>query len=476
MKKVIIIGAGPAGLTAAYEISKNTNYEITILEKSNYFGGMARSFDLFDQIVDVGPHRFFSNDTRVNKLWLEVVGNEYKMVNRVTRIFYKNSFFDYPLKPINALINLGIFETIYCLSSYFRYKLFPESNSNTFEGWVTNRFGKRLYNIFFKGYTEKLWGISCDKLTSEFAQQRIKKFSLGEAILGAIKFKKNNKHKTLVDQFAYPLKGNGYVYEKMVNIILDRGVKLYYNSSISGIKSELNEFSISTESEIFRCDYLISSMPITNFFQLFEKTPNNILNSLNKLVFRNTIVFYVKLDKENLFIDQWLYIQDENILTGRITNFNNWVSEIKNNTRGTVLALEYWCYEVDNIWALNKEQMLDIVVKDLLNCGFIQKKNDIKDFYLLKVPKCYPVYDNTYLPYLEQVIKFSNTIQNLQLIGRYGSFKYNNQDHSILMGMLAAENIIKNENHNIWNINTDYEYHESSTITSTGLVIDNVFN
>ena len=432
---------------------------------------MARSLELFDQIVDVGPHRFFSNDTRVNKLWLEVIEGEYKMVNRITRIFYKNKFFDYPLKPLNALFNLGLFETLFCLLSYFKYKLFPDTNIATFEGWVTNRFGKRLYNIFFKGYTEKLWGIPCDKLTSEFVQQRIKKFSLGEALTNALSLRKNNKHKTLVDQFAYPLKGNGYVYEKMKNKIIERGVILNYNQNITKISSLQNKFEIECNGITFESDFLISSMPITNFFQLFNNVNSTILESVNNLVFRNTIVFYVKLNSENLFIDQWLYIQDENILTGRITNFNNWVPEIKKNTNGTVLALEYWCYDVDPIWNISKDEILQIASNDLILCGFIKNVVEIIDYDVIKVPKCYPVYNDSYKPHLENIINFSNSIDNLQFIGRYGSFKYNNQDHSILMGMLAASNIVNNEKHNIWDINTDYEYHESSTITSTGLQI-----
>lgn len=203
-KKVVILGAGPAGLTAAYNLSKNPEFEVRIIEISDQVGGMARSFKLFNQTVDVGPHRFFSSDPRINKLWLEVVGKEYKMVNRITRIYYKNKFFNYPLKAINALINLGIWETMLCLGSYFTSKISPLKTINNFETWVVSRFGFRLYSIFFRDYTEKLWGISCTELGTEFAEQRIKKFSLGEAILSLLPFGKN-KHKTLVDQFAYPI-------------------------------------------------------------------------------------------------------------------------------------------------------------------------------------------------------------------------------------------------------------------------------
>jgi len=468
-KRVAIIGAGPAGMTAGYEISKNENFDCVIYERTAEVGGMARSFILFDRIVDLGPHRFFSNDTRVNKLWLEVIGSNYKMVNRITRIFYKNKFFDYPLKPFKALILLGFTESFLCLLSYFNSFLFPIKNADTFESWVSNRFGKRLYRIFFKGYTEKLWGIKCESLTAEFAQQRIKKFSLGEAIISAFKINKN-KHKTLVDQFAYPLGGNGQVYDSMLKTFMVNGGEIIFKSNILEIKlTERNTYLLKTENSNEEFDFLISSMPIDNFLRIFKSTNTSILNSLPSLVFRNTIIVYVRLNKTNLFNDQWLYIQDENILTGRVTNFNNWVPDIIGDKKDTVIALEYWCYEKDSIWTIEKNSFFEIISKDLLNCGFINKNNEILDFEVVRIPKCYPVYKDDYKIHLEKIQNFIDEFENLQLIGRYGSFKYNNQDHSILMGHLAARNITNNENNNIWYINTDYEYHESSTITETGL-------
>ena len=468
-KRVAIIGAGPAGMTAGYEISKNENFDCIIYENTSGVGGMARSFKLFDRTVDLGPHRFFSNDTRVNKLWLEVIGNNYKMVNRITRIFYKNKFFDYPLKPFKALILLGFAESFLCLLSYFNSFLFPIRNADTFESWVSNRFGKRLYRIFFKGYTEKLWGIKCESLTAEFAQQRIKKFSLGEAIISAFKFNKT-KHKTLVDQFAYPLGGNGQVYVNMLKIFEANGGQMKFNSNIIEISlTERNTYLLKTDNRDEEFDYLISSMPIDNFLKIFKSTNTSISNSISSLVFRNTIIVYVQLNKSNLFKDQWLYIQDENILTGRATNFNNWVSDIIGDKKDTVLALEYWCYEKDSIWALEKNSFFEIISKDLINCGFIDKSNEILNFEVVRIPKCYPVYKDDYKIHLEKIQNFIDGFDNLQLIGRYGSFKYNNQDHSILMGHLAARNITNNEKNNIWNINTDYEYHESSIITETGL-------
>ncbi len=474
-KKVIVLGAGPAGLTAAYCLSKNNNLDIEVIEISDQVGGMARSFSLFNQTVDVGPHRFFSSDPRINSLWLEVVGKEYKMVNRITRIYYKNKFFNYPLKAFNALSNLGIWETILCLGSYFLSKISPPKEINNFESWVVSRFGHRLYSIFFKDYTEKLWGISCTKLGTEFAEQRIKKFSLGEAILSLLPFGKN-KHKTLVDQFAYPLGGNGETYTKMAQIYASNGGKIRLNTFAKSITFQEHEqnyqIQLST-GETLIGDELISTMPITNLISIFNSSTDEIKLHASKLTFRNTLILYVNIQKSNLFKDQWLYIQDNSAVCGRITNFNNWVPEITHGNEGnTVLALEYWCFENDAIWSASEEELRAIALMDLKVCKFINQDSEVIGFRSLKVPKCYPIYFGDYQQHLDKIVEFFKPFKGLQLIGRYGSFKYNNQDHSILMGILAAKNITDSEDNNLWEINTDYEYQESSTITATGLSVD----
>lgn len=471
-KKILVLGAGPAGLTAAYNLSKNKSLEVQLIEISDQVGGMARSFNLFNQIVDVGPHRFFSSDPRVNSLWLEVVERDYKMVNRTTRIYYDNKFFNYPLKAFNALWNLGIWETILCLGSYFYAKILPQKNINNFESWVISRFGSRLYSIFFKDYTEKLWGISCTKLGIEFAEQRIKKFSLWEAIVSLFPHGKN-KHKTLVDQFAYPLGGNGFVYTKMAKIFEANGGILSLQThakKISYIKNEQKYHVELSNGQLIESDEIISTMPITNFISIFEPSTDEIKKHATKLTFRNTLIVYLNIKKNHLFKDQWLYIQDNMSVCGRITNFKNWVPEITVGNEGnTVLALEYWCFEQDAIWQASEDELRNIAIKDLKNCRFIEDEMDIIGFKSLKIPKCYPIYFGDYKVHLEAIIEFFKQFPGLQLIGRYGSFKYNNQDHSILMGILAAQNITEDAQHNLWDINTDYEYQESSTITETGL-------
>lgn len=466
-KKICVIGAGPAGLSAAYILTKK-NYDVDIFENSNCVGGMSRTIDLWGQLVDMGPHRFFSNDTRVNSFWLEVIKDDYLMVNRITRIYYKKKFFHYPLKPFNALTNLGLIESIKCLCSYL-FVLFKNKNNkfDTFESWVVNRFGRRLFEIFFKSYSEKLWGLDCKELDSDFAAQRIKKLSLLEAIKSAF-FGNNSKHKTLVDQFAYPIHGTGMVYEKMADFIIQNGNKLFYEKKVSSIKKLQDKFIVTTlDGSENTYDKVVSTMPITNLIDNFD-APEYVKTASRKLKFRNTILVFVKLVDCNPFPDQWIYVHSQELLTGRITNFKNWVPQINKGESDTILCLEYWCNDEDDMWNESENYLISLAKKELIQTQLV-KPEQISLGKVTKIPKCYPIYKKNYKKDLKPVQSFLDEIKNLYVIGRYGSFKYNNQDHSILMGLLAAENIMENKNHNLWELNSDYEYQESSIITSTGL-------
>jgi protoporphyrinogen oxidase len=467
-KKIAVIGAGPAGLTAAYEILKNSkDYKVDLYESNSYPGGMAASIKLWNQTVDLGPHRFFSSDARVNKFWLEIIDGEYRMIKRKTRILYENKFFNYPLKPLNSFINLGLVKSVECVLSYFYYLLFPKKNISNFENWAINKFGMKLYKIFFKFYSEKLWGINCRNLSSDFATQRIKKFNLYEAIKSFFIFN-NNKHKTLVDEFAYPINGTGYFYQKLSMLIKKKnGGKIFYNQCIKDIKINVKNVEISNDKKkYFKYDHLISTMPITNLIK-FLKPSKKILISVDNLRFRNTMLVYLKVDKKNIFSDQWIYVNSNNINCGRITNFSNW--KLKNNNKFTILCLEYWFNDNDKIWIDNDKNKILKIAKSDVNKLNLFHINDIKDIKTIKISKCYPIYYKNYKYHLSVVIKFLKKFKNITLLGRYGSFKYNNQDHSILMGLLAGENFTKNKKHDLWSVNSDYEYQEKTLITKTGL-------
>jgi protoporphyrinogen oxidase len=468
--KIAIIGAGPAGITAAYQLSKKTP-NVTVYEASAQVGGLAKTIDLWNQKIDIGPHRFFSDDKRINDLWLEVVGNDYEMVNRLTRIYYKGKFFYYPLKPIDALLKLGIVEAVICFMSYVAERIIPTKNTTHFEGWVTSRFGKRLYQIFFKTYSEKLWGIPCTQLDADFAAQRIKKLSLWEAIINGLKGGKNNTHKSLVDEFAYPHGGTGSVYERMSATVVANGGQVLTNTAVKQVLVENNTAIglLLENGETHYYDHIISSMPLTLMVQSINGVPEHIKNLCANLTYRSTILVYIKVNATNLFPDNWLYIHSADLQLGRLTNFSNWVPHINNNQKETILCLEYWSNYNDDFYTKTDEELIALAKYETKQTGLIGTAQ-ITDGYVYRIPRCYPVYSTGYKESLLPVQEYLTGIKNMSVIGRYGAFKYNNQDHSILMGMLAADNILNNATHNLWDINTDYEsYQESSIISKTGL-------
>lgn len=471
-KRIAIVGAGPAGLTAAYQISKS-GVLVDVYEASSSVGGMAKTITLWGQLVDLGPHRFFSSDPRVNRLWLELVGRDYSMVDRLTRIYYKKTFFDYPLKPFNALRGLGLFESLCCITSYFFAKLTTPKETFTFEGWVTSRFGERLFRIFFKSYSEKLWGISCKELDSDFAAQRIKKLSLFEAVRAALIGSRISKHKTLVDEFAYPHYGAGFVYERMAKAITEQGGQLRLNTLVKRVIPSYGNACPQihlVDGESIDYDHVISTMPITHLVQQM-KAPSEIINHSKALKFRNTILVYLLVEGDSPFPDQWIYVHSTNLRTGRITNFRNWVPSINGDQADTILCLEYWCYDNDDFWKKKNENLVALATEEIYQTTLIAR-GSVKNGSVIRIPKCYPVYALGYKKHLKPIEEFLSKQQCISVIGRYGAFKYNNQDHSILMGILAAENILYGANHNLWELNTDYQYQESSKITRTGLMIE----
>ena len=469
-KTVAVIGAGPAGLTAAYQLALK-GIKVTVFEADDTVGGMAKTISLWGQLVDLGPHRFFSSDPRVNGVWLDVIGKNYSMVSRLTRIYYRRTFFDYPLKAFNALRGLGVLEAMYCVLSYLKAKVFPEKDESTFEAWVSNRFGRRLFTIFFKSYSKKLWGISCKELDADFAAQRIKKLSLFEAIKSAVFSSGDTKHKTLVDEFAYPNQGAGKAYEAMAQKVLELGGEIRLKTPVASVHpaatSEARPALKLENGEELAFDHIIASMPITTLVNRME-APDTIRTHAKALRFRNTILVYLLVEGESPFPDQWIYIHSPDLETGRITNFRNWVPTINNGLPDTILCLEYWCYDEDAVWSMDEPALIDLATNEAYKTSLIPV-GSVKNGKVVRIPKCYPVYAIGYRGHLIPVATYLASQQKLSVIGRYGTFKYNNQDHSILMGLLAAENIADGTNHDLWAINTDYEYQESSKITATGL-------
>ncbi len=465
-----IVGAGPAGLTAAYALAKS-GCEVEVFEAASAVGGMAKSIDMWRQTVDLGPHRFFSHDSRVNRLWLEVAGRDYEMINRLTRILYKGQFYHYPLRPFNALGNLGLREAALCLASYAREGITPTrlGDPPSFEEWVVRRFGRRLFGIFFKTYSEKLWGIPCSDLDAYFAAQRIKKFSLLEAIKNAIGVG-STRHTTMVDQFAYPLGGTGEIYRRMAADCEARGGRVHLNTPVRRIICEGDRAVALLLGDGRRAsfDHIVSCMPITDLIAEMADVPAAVGAASARLRFRNTILVYLRIPSRDLFPDHWLYVHATDLTTGRITNFSNWGSRGHDAGNGTILALEYWCYSEDSIWREADETLVKLARDEISRCGLDGGACAVEG-RVVRLKNAYPVYAKGYKTSLAVVIAHLRSIQGLSVIGRYGAFKYNNQDHSILMGMLAAQNICDGTQHDLWAINTGDEYQESSRITRLGL-------
>ena len=469
--KVAVIGAGPAGITTAYELVKH-GIEVEVFEAGSSSGGMAKTIDLWNQRVDLGPHRFFSKDKRINEIWLEVIGGDYQIVSRLTRILYNKKFYNYPLSPMDALKNMGLGQSMACIFSYIKENFIPTKQDGSFETFVKGRFGKRLYDIFFKPYSEKLWGIPCTELDSDFASQRIKKLSLFEAVYNALIKNKAKKHRTLIEQFAYPNQGTGSVYEGMARCIESHGGRIYYNTPIDKViveKQKANAVILTNGKTYSGYDYIVSSMPISLLVSRLADVPRNVLDAASTLRFRNTILVYLNVDSINLFPDQWIYVQSPEFKVGRITNFRNWVPQLYGKEKSTIIVMEYWCNDEDPIWKDPAEKLISLAKEEFRAMNFPEAK--VINGHVERIPRCYPVYSKGYKNTVKVVQDYLKTIDGLSVIGRYGAFKYNNQDHSILMGLLAAANIAKGQKNDLWAINTDYEdYQESFVITKTGLV------
>jgi protoporphyrinogen oxidase len=337
---------------------------------------------------------------------------------------------------------------------------------------VSARFGRRLYETFFKSYSEKLWGIPCRELDADFAAQRIKNFSLSAAIKHAVSTNKTIEHRTLVEQFAYPIHGTGVVYSRMARAIEERGGHVFVKTPVRRVlmnrgKVEAIELP---NGVIEKYDAVISSMPLTLLVHCLSEAPANLKELTSQLTYRNTILVYLEIENDSVCRDNWIYVQDSDLQTGRITNFRNWVPQLYGDSPNTILAMEFWCNEHDLLWRESDELLIRLAKRELIATSLVDSESLVKNGMVHRVSKCYPVYRRGYRQILQPIQKYLSEIEGLQVIGRYGSFKYNNQDHSILMGLLAAENLLQRSEHNLWGINCDYDtYQEGHYITETGL-------
>jgi protoporphyrinogen oxidase len=462
-KQFVIIGGGPAGLTAAYELIKLDHHPI-VLEERDKVGGLARTESYKGFHFDMGGHRFFTKSNEVKRMWREVLDGNFLRRPRLSRIFYSHKFFHYPLKPLNALVGLGLWESIRIVFSYFWWQLFPYKQEDTFEHWVTNRFGKRLFETFFKTYTEKVWGIPCSELKAEWAAQRIKDLSLKTALVSMF-VKPKKTIKTLIDEFEYPRLGPGMMWRGVQEKIDGNNGTVRLNSKViqinrTGQRIDSVVISRDGKEEKVQGTHFISSMPITHFVKgLNPAPPAEVLNAAENLQYRDFLTVCLIVNKPHLFPDNWIYIHDPEVKVGRIQNFKNWSPEMVPDLKKTSLGLEYFCTEGDEMWNMTDADLVEQGKREVERIG-LASYSEIKGGCVFRVPKAYPIYDNGYRDSLATLREFVEGLENFQTIGRNGLHRYNNQDHAMLTGMLAVRNLLFEERNDLWSVNPDQEYLE----------------
>ncbi len=468
---VVIIGAGPAGLTAAYELCK-AGLAPVVLEQDAGVGGLAKTVNHKGFRFDIGGHRFYTKVEAADRIWREVLpAEDFLRRQRLSRIYYDKKFFHYPLRASSMLLKMGVWEGGLILLSYLRAALSPRKTERTFEEWVTNRFGRRLYETFFKSYTEKVWGIPCDEISAEWAAQRIKGLSLA-VVLKELLFRRNGGGKgatvkTLVNEFDYPRLGPGMMWERMAELVKEGGGRVRPGSRVERIlwrrgAVEAVEISNGERLETLRGDHFISSMPVRELARrLSPAPPAEVLAAADRLQYRDFITVVLIVRRADLFPDNWIYIHDPSVKLGRVQNFKNWSPDMVPDPSKTCLGLEYFCFEGDGLWAMPDEELIELGKRELEKLG-LARADEVEEGTVVRVPKAYLVYDATYKESLATVREFLNALPNLQLVGRNGMHKYNNQDHSMMTALMAARNIL-GASYDLWEVNTEGEYQEETT-------------
>lgn len=463
-RSVVVIGAGPAGLTAAHEVMRS-EATVTVLEQSGLVGGISRTESYKGFRFDMGGHRFYSKSAVVEAFWNEILGRDFLERKRLSRIFYRGRFFAYPLKPLQTLLKLGPIECVRILCSVIWWKIFPHPQESTFEEWVTNRFGQRLFTTFFKTYTEKVWGISCSELKAEWAAQRIKGLSLKTAVMSMF-FRPRNVVRTLIDHFHYPRLGPGMMWEAVADRIQQGGGRLLLNSAVVRLETDGQQrvqsvvISQNGIESTITGTHFIASMALTDLVRAMNPPPPpEVLQAAGQLRYRDFLTVCLILRRKDVFEDNWIYIHEPAVLVGRIQNYGNWSPDMVPDANCTSLGLEYFCNKGDAIWCASDADLVRRAGQELQTLG-LALADDVIDGCVFRVEKSYPVYDSDYREHLAVLRAYVEQFGNLQMVGRNGLHRYNNQDHAMLTGMLAVRNLLHGEQHDVWSVNSDQNYLE----------------
>jgi protoporphyrinogen oxidase len=475
---VAIIGAGPAGLTSAYLLTK-AGYSVTVIEKDpTYVGGISRTVEHQGFRFDIGGHRFFSKSKEVVDLWNEILPDDFIERPRMSRIFYGGKFYSYPLRAFEALFNLGLWTSTLCMASYAKAKILPKKEVKSFEDWVVNQFGHKLYSIFFKTYTEKVWGMPCDTMSADWAAQRIKGLSLGGAVLDGLKRslglnKKPNDGmatKTLLETFRYPRKGPGMMWDAARDRVVEGGNHVLMDHALKALA--FNDATQRWNVQATRGDgtivtvnaaHVISSAPLRELASRVQPMPAAIPAAMD-LHYRDFLTVALMIRSEDLFPDNWIYIHDSRVQVGRVQNFRSWSPEMVPDESLACVGLEYFCFEGDGLWASSDENLIALATRELAQLGLCDAK-DVVGGAVVRQEKAYPVYDEGYRDNVDTLRReLEARYPTLHMIGRNGMHRYNNQDHAMMTAMLTVRNIEAGTRaYDIWAVNEDAEYHESGS-------------
>jgi protoporphyrinogen oxidase len=441
-------------------------------------GGISRTEVYKGYRFDIGGHRFFSKSAEITALWREVLGNQLLTRSRMSRIYYDGKFFDYPLRPVNALTGLGPYRSARVMASYLKARLRPITPERSFEDWVVNRFGRMLFQIFFKTYTEKVWGMPTNEISADWAAQRIKGLSLTKAVMAAFfggrgKSRANGRGgkngeviKTLIDSFEYPRLGPGQMWEMTRDRVVENGGAVLHDRRVVRVEHDGSSIiafvaiDAQRRQHAYRGQYYLSTLPIRSLIRAMDPPPPaDVVTAANALKYRDFITVVLIVDQPETFPDNWIYIHEPKVKVGRVQNFKNWSPDLVPDPSKSSLGLEYFCFEGDHLWTMPDDELVALGRREIDATGLV-RADKVSDGCVVRMPKAYPVYDEVYESHVATIRRWLGCLDNLQLAGRNGMHKYNNQDHSMMTALLAARNILGLGRYDPWRVNTDAEYHE----------------
>jgi protoporphyrinogen oxidase len=463
---VAVLGGGPAGLTAGYLLAKR-GVPVVVFEAEDQVGGIAKTEVRDGYRFDLGGHRFFTKSKEVNDLWHEVMKEEFLLRPRLSRIYWNKKFLAYPLEGMDVIKKLGPIELTRSLFSYLRAAMKRKGAEEDLETWVSNRFGWRLYTLFFKSYTEKVWGVPCSELRAEWAAQRIKGLSFFSAAKAAFFGNGDNKIKSLISEFHYPRFGPGQMWETMADEIITAGGDLRMNTKVTQLDIADGRCaavhvvnSVTGETERIACSEVISSLPLRLTAGIADPdAPEVVQEAARGLRYRDFLTIALVIDGEDLFPDNWIYIHEPDVRVGRIQNFRSWSPWMVPDPTKASVGLEYFCFQGDDLWDSADEDLVELATSEIHQLG-LADRDKVEQGFVTRVPLAYPMYDADYKQRVDTIRAWLETIENLQQVGRNGLHRYNNSDHSMLTSIRAVENILDGTDHDLWAVNAESVYHE----------------